>query len=64
MKNKNQIKKIKIVTLFFMAALAVSGLTAIPVKTEIVWLQNAVPTSWTIIQQFLSTIHNALQVVS
>lgn len=60
MKNKNQIKKIKIVTLFFMAALAVSGLTAIPVKTEIVWLQNAVPTSWTIIQQFLSTIHNAL----
>ena len=60
MKNKNQIRKIQIITVFFMAALAVSGLTAIPVKTEIVWLQNAVPTSWGTIQQFLSTIRNAL----
>lgn len=60
MKNKNRTRKIKIVTVFFMAALAVSGLTAIPVKTEIVWLQNAVPTSWGTIQQFLSTIRNAL----
>jgi hypothetical protein len=60
MKNKNQIKIIQAITLFFMAALVVSGLTAIPVKTEIVWLQNAVPASWTIIQQFLTTIHNAL----
>ena len=60
MENKNQIRKIQIITVFFMAALAVSGLTAIPVKTEIVWLQHAVPTSWTIIQQFLTTIHNAL----
>ena len=60
MENKNQIRKIQIITVFFMAALAVSGLTAIPVKTEIVWLQNAVPTSWGTIQQFLSTIRNAL----
>lgn len=60
MKNENQIKKIQAITVFFMAALAVSGLTAIPVKTEIVWLQNAVPASWGTIQQFLSTIRNAL----
>ncbi|MBP6516914.1 MAG: hypothetical protein KA242_07670 [Chitinophagales bacterium] len=60
MKNENQIKKIQAITVFFMTALAVSGLTAIPVKTEIVWLQNTVPASWGTIQQFLSTIRNAL----
>lgn len=60
MKNKNQIRKIQIVTLFFMVALAVSGLTAIPVKSEIVWLQNVIPASWTTIQQFLAIIHAAL----
>jgi hypothetical protein len=60
MKNKNKIQIIRGITLFFMFTLAVSGLTAIPVKTEIVWLQNAVPTTWITIHQFLTTIHDAL----
>lgn len=60
MKNKNQLQRIQGITLFFMAALALSGLTAIPVKTEIVWLQHTIPTAWTSIHQFLSIIHDAL----
>lgn len=60
MKNENNTRKIKIIIVIFMLFLALSGLTAIPVKTEIVWLQNTVPSSWTTIQEFLAIIHKAL----
>lgn len=52
--------RIKSITVFFMLALLVSGLTAIPVKSEVTWLLERIPMNWTAIRSFLQQIHHAL----
>jgi hypothetical protein len=45
---------------FFMVSLAVSGITAIPAKTGIGVVLDAVPTSWTTVYGYLMYIREAL----
>ena len=54
---KSQIKGL---TLFFMTALLDSGITAIPARSEIIWLQQMVPDSWKTIHEFLMQVEEAL----
>lgn len=52
--------KIRLIVVFFMSALIVSGLTAIPVKMEIAWLVKNIPASWTTVHHFLAIIYETL----
>jgi hypothetical protein len=53
-------KKIQMLTIFFMVALVVSGVSAIPVQTEIQWLLTVVPEEWTNIHAWLLRISDQL----
>lgn len=55
-KNLTPAKKIRITMSFFIIVLALSGITAIPVKTEINWLLNVIPRNWETITAWLQTI--------
>ena len=45
---------------FFMISLAISGITAIPARSGILFLLDIVPSSWTIVYDFLLYIKQAL----
>jgi hypothetical protein len=62
MNNKTALlhRKIRLTTAVFMVTLALSGITAIPVKTEISWLLEVIPKSWSVIHTWLSYILDCL----
>ena len=53
-------KQIIGLTCFFMVALAISGLTAIPARSGVIFLLNTVPQSWSFAYDFLQYIRQAL----
>jgi hypothetical protein len=53
-------KQITYVTAFFMASLALSGITAMPAREGITLLLNVVPASWTFFYDFLMHMREAL----
>ena len=53
-------RQISYITWFFMVSLAASGLTAMPVRTGIVFLLDIVPASWTSVYSFLMYIREAI----
>ena len=53
-------RQINALTVFFMVSLAISGITAMPVREGITILMTTVPSSWTYIYDFLAHIREAL----
>ncbi len=61
MQNKKLLLKIRAMLVFFIVALALSGITAFPVETELCWLTKHSAWMPTTLSNFLNSIYNGIK---